>query len=584
MISLSQEQFDRLEAIAQERGLRRLTEALGAAFPQAAARAGDRFAAALAHGVQRAAAYGLTEARCVARYLSTWLVFGAEFESKPGQEWAAGVLTGDGRHQGAKAFQLCRRAAEELEQQRPRMSSQTPTREAFEAAIVSLDRALEEVGLVASMRPAPVVRLGVPCDIDAVDLRLAAHDWRRQYTLVGGSWQRVAVEPGPTQVTLASAVDEALRLPARLAVISGRQGSKDLVKLRLRSKSAACCDPAVHPLVSHGSSAGLTRWRGELSRDVVLNLQAGPAPQAMPGDLLPTMAAEELPQASRIEFSSCGVRDRGVPLGDLQTEVDVFPSPQVLLAWQRQARGPMSWPGALPDAAPAPRCRIERDGELVDSRAWGARLQDLDRQLAESLEQLLLIWEREARVSNARVSAEPAVLAGSAGLTWGWADAPEGITGRPHMRIDAMADMVACRLALQLDGQFDLGGSRSLLRLSCAGEARQAYRWTRGPDAPPLAASLKAVQLDFSLPFELQLTSIAHEGLALLSLAEPVKGAVVGRCGMRTRPTGAGLEWYAQIEIEPVSVRLRLVDPLQGEQLLQRPLLPACRLLDWSLG
>ena len=53
---------------------------------------------------------------------------------------------------------------------------------------------------------------------------------------------------------------------------------------------------------------------------------------------------------------------------------------------------------------------------------------------------------------------------------------------------------------------------------------------------------------------------------------------------LRPRADALGLQWFAKLEIVPVSVILYLHDPLLGQQELVRPLLPALKLLDWSLG
>jgi hypothetical protein len=127
------------------------------------------------------------------------------------------------------------------------------------------------------------------------------------------------------------------------------------------------------------------------------------------------------------------------------------------------------------------------------------------------------------------------------------------------------------------------GSSRRLL-LGCAGSAPLRTAGPRRAGPVDLDESLQAAQIRFSLPFTLALEPTADADAALLGIAGPVNGALVGSCGLRSRADGAGLQWFAALDIEPVSVLLHWHDPLLGQQELQRPLLPALKLLDWSLG
>jgi hypothetical protein len=78
--------------------------------------------------------------------------------------------------------------------------------------------------------------------------------------------------------------------------------------------------------------------------------------------------------------------------------------------------------------------------------------------------------------------------------------------------------------------------------------------------------------------------SAARDELAVLNAASLVTGALVGSCGLRMRPEGSGLQWFATLGIEPAEVVMHLHDPLLGQQEMLHPLLPAMTLLDWSLG
>ena len=58
----------------------------------------------------------------------------------------------------------------------------------------------------------------------------------------------------------------------------------------------------------------------------------------------------------------------------------------------------------------------------------------------------------------------------------------------------------------------------------------------------------------------------------------------MGACGLRPRPDGAGLQWFARLEVEPVQALLHVESPWLGRSSVFRTLLPAMPLLDWSLG
>src|SRR5262249_1313243 len=108
MLQLDAEQARRLRQIQAERGTRRVTGLLAQGLPAIAGRLGDRYAALFEHAVKLAAGHGLTHSLCLARYLACWFMLGAEFESRPGFEWARAILADPRRTQGAKVFQLCR--------------------------------------------------------------------------------------------------------------------------------------------------------------------------------------------------------------------------------------------------------------------------------------------------------------------------------------------------------------------------------------------------------------------------------------------------------------------------------------------
>lgn len=586
MLPLNVEQVQRLQAIKLERDIARLAQVLAQAFPDVPGRLGERYALLVTHGVQRGAAHGLTHGLCVARLLACWFVLGAEFEAKAGFEWAQEILGSTRRAQGAKVFQLCRRSREEL----ARGALQAPpipglmAAAAFDQAIASLDAALMQMGTLGSLLPGFAVALGEACDIDALDLRLVEAAPPQAYRIEQGQWQRLPGSAPRTPITLAAGTAAGQTLPARLNLLSPSAG-RDGAKLRLRTRASTCCDPKVHPLVTHNSALGLSEWRGPHAADILLGLQAA-APAAPEGEALqPVIAAEGTAQLSLLELSSCGLREKGQPLGSLGTQLAVYPAEQHLMAWRREPAPVMSWPEEhSPQPLPAPRLRLERDGVALDATRWQAGLADLDRQLVEGLGRLATAWERESGVSHGRLQAEPQVLSGSAGISWGWAEAPQGLPALPCYRVAGVMDLVACQLNLRLSGAFALHGSLSKLTLHCAAAEPLKVIWERKPADADLLAVLAPAQAKFRHPFVLELESLAQDELAVLGAASPVAGALVGTCGLRQRPEGSGLQWFVQLSIEPVAVKLQLHDPLLGQQDLVRPLLPALKLLDWSLG
>jgi hypothetical protein len=72
--------------------------------------------------------------------------------------------------------------------------------------------------------------------------------------------------------------------------------------------------------------------------------------------------------------SSCGLRVRGVPIGEMSTMLAAYDASQHLLAWRREPAPAWQLPAEPPPAIVDARCRRELDGELVDSSPLGERL------------------------------------------------------------------------------------------------------------------------------------------------------------------------------------------------------------------
>ncbi len=590
MLQLNSEQAAALQAIKLDRDVARLSAALAAAFPEVRTRLADRYSALVAHGVQRGAAHGLDHGACVARYLACWFILGASFESRPECSWARDILAAPGRPQGSKVFQLCRRTREEL----TRQLADTPSPAAFDLALGSLDAALMPRGHLGSLLPAVPMPMGEACDLDAIDLRLVEAAGGRQshlYRLESGQWRRLPTTAPRTSITLTAGAETVprqppLMLPARLHLLSPF-AEPGCARLRLRTRSGRCCDAQVHPLVTLSGPEGSTSWRGAHAADVLLDLHPEPEPPPADDAPQPTLAVESNPRFAELGIGSCGLRESGQAMGDLQTLLAVYPRTQHWIHWRREAAPALQWPeaAATPPVTRPAMCRVERDGLPLEASRWQAGLEDLDRQLVEGLGRLATAWERDSGVVRGRMQCEPAVLSGTAGLTWGWAEGADGMVDTPHFRLAGHLDLVACQLNLRLGGELVVGGSLSRLSLHCSARTFLRTAFERGPGDTDAQAVVQPAQTAFRHPFVLQLESIAPaESVALLGLGGPVAGALVGQCGLRPRAGAPGLQWFCKLSIEPVTAALRLYDPLLGLQTFARSLLPTLDLLDWSLG
>lgn len=570
---LSPEQATRLGALQRRRDLQTIGEVLAGSFPEVRARLGERWNELVEHGTARAAAYGLSHMLCVARFLAGWVACGADFETR--QAWAAAILTDAKRGQGAKAYQVCVRVLEQL-----RSAPQTgqPLAADFAQGLRQLDERLANAGALASLLPRERIKLGAACDVDAVELRLVDVGWRQHYTAQGGPWRREACAPQAASVTLVQdpLADAAPRLPEQITLLSHPSSGEKAAKLRVRVKAEHRCDAALHPLLQCLETSGPHSLRGDMASDATFRVHAG-APV-----ILPHIGEEGSPQFSALTVSSCGLRVRGVPIGELSTMLAAYDASQHLLAWRREPTPAWQLPAEPPPAIVEARCRRELDGELVDSSLWVSGFQNLDTQLQASVARLLTAWERESGVSDGKLDVDAALLVGSIGITWGWAEGWEGIAAPPYMRLEGLFDLVACRLSLRFTGTLARAGSRSLLTLSTDGGTTLAGPWQRGPDDAALFMVAAKLQRPVAQRFELTVQPLADAGLAVLGSCGPVRGAISGAVGLEQRPDGPGLRWFVRLNVEPVVAQLRIFDPLLGVQFVQQPLLPAQPLVDWS--
>jgi len=301
---------------------------------------------------------------------------------------------------------------------------------------------------------------------------------------------------------------------------------------------------------------------------------------------VPQIAVEDTPRYVALLVETCAMRASGVPLGRVEACVAVYSARQHLAVWRREALPRRSWPddGSAPEPARPPRCRIERDGVELPSAAWLAGLAALDAQLEQALEGLVLAFERTSGVEGGRLHADAAVMTGTSSASWGWQD-EAGVTAPPFMQARGTADLTACSLQLELQGRLQLGSTQGTLWLSCPGSTALKAEWARAHAADDWAGTLAQVTLAFRLPFLASYQALASADGCLASLAGPVQGALNGKCGLRLRTDGPGLQWFCQLTIEALSVPLRVHDPLFGvQEQRELPLLPKTVLLDWSLG
>jgi hypothetical protein len=586
---LNPEQIAGLKALQRERDLALLGEQIALAFPEAPARLGERYPTLIALAAQRGALQGLTHLVALARYLACWVTLGAEFEGKPGFEWAVSLLAAKGRDEGSRVFQLCRGVRDRLV---ARPTPAGPSAAAFDAALDQLDTSLHDAGDLGDLEnlaePARGgarrrLKLGRACDLDVLDLRRADAASRQQYSHVDGQWRRLPVATPIDALTLRPPGHEPVPRPSRIAVLCPPAGREGGARMRLRMRALHACE--LHPWARLNDSVGLREWRGGLANDVTWPVPT-PTPAA-PAALAiqPTIAAEGSPDLQSLDVHSCGLRDSGAPMGDLHLAVAAYPGEQHLMAWKRDPWPVLSWPeAAASPSLPATQLRLERDGTVIDAAAWQAGFQALDQQLLQGLGRLASAWERASGVTEGRLEVEPRLLCGSAAITWGWAERPQGLLAAPYLRLAGAMELIACQLNLRFSGALSLGGSLSRLGLHCAAAEPLRCGWERQPDdADPLAA-IALAKASFRQPFVLVLESAARDDLAVLNAASLVTGALVGSCGLRLRPEGSGLQWFATLGVEPADVVMQLHDPLLGQQELLHPLLPAMTLFDWSLG
>lgn len=549
-------------------------ERIAAHWPAVAERLGERREAFLATAAQHAARHGLADALSQQRYLNLSFAFGPGFETRPQHEWALALLADERLLPQVKLHQLLHRAQAELQ----RSGGDA-------AALVRADGALLDAADAHARSQdadaAPLPRTA--CDIEAIDLRVLDTEWRHEYRLLDGQWQRVPGPPAPPALR----IDATQPAPSVLAVLTHAAQQGPLARLQVRQALHAGCSER-HPAVRWLHADGLAHRQGHEARAASWPVMAMP-PQPPTTGLGLALAEEVSPAVCLLQLPTCGLRDAGVPLGPQQAQVWAYPADQWLFALQREAAPEAAWPApashAAPPAAvgPATRCRIERDGFALDARAWTA---GFDQALAagwrQGLDSLFTHWQRSAEATTMR--ATPGLLTGRAALTWGWREGPGGLAGEALLRVAGELDL-ACSLALSLEGEIDLGGSRARVALQAEGQARLQRTLLRDTLRPGLLDTVLPLSMELRLPWQLSLDPIAHDDGLVWRDAGPCSGALVLQAGLRPRQSGgSGWQWFVRASLEPVLAPVTLHDPLLGHTRRQLALLPALLLLDWSLG
>lgn len=579
MLHLSPEQLEKVEALQLKRDSRELLRLLGEAWPEVAAQLQARWPAFVEVALERAQQIGLRHVAELARYASLCCLWGASFETRARFEWAAAIAADPQLSPTLRLHQLTHRSREELVR---RAAKAAPTGEAMTPAGFDKALAAVEAGLVRVARSRAIFLDQPPpprpkaCDLGAITFAVVEPKPLQAYQCQDGSWRRADLPAwAPQPETLSAPLDE----PRLLPVLSRAVGAGASARLQLAVSTLATCD-AHHPEVLHITGAGRLTWRGADTARLSLTLHAPPSPPPDPKLGPAGIGHGEPPDVQTVSISSCGIRDAGAPLGQVELGLQVHAATQRLVEVRHGALPALTWPvegEAPPLNAASTACHLEADGHAEPAPAWLKAWQGLQPAARAGLEKLFIAWARQMAGTSGRMEAEMAPLVGQAGISWGWQHAADGAV---VLRVLGGIDFAALVLDLKLSGELDWAGSRARIGLSAQGRSEWRLALAEGQD-------LEQVKTGWRHPFALSVEAIANGQPALLSagpLAEEMRGAVVGECGLRPRPDGRGMQWFYRLAIEPVNVCLLKHDPLGGTQRQRRELLPALTLIDWSAG
>lgn len=586
MLQLTPEQAEQIERLQLRRDTAALVQLLGEAWPEVAAQLQARWPAFVAAALERAHQLGLKNVADQARHASLCCLWGSSFEARPGFEWAAAICADPNLAPAVRLHQLHHQSREELVRRQALAAPASPALSVagFDKAVAAIDAGLAAVAAARTVfldqPPPPRPRA---CDLAAVTFAVVEPKPLQGYLGQDAVWRRADLPPwAPPPETLSAPPDE----PRLLQVLSRAAGAGASARLQLAISTQAVCD-AHHPEVVHASAAGRLSWRGADTARLSLALHAPPSPPP-DAQLGPAgIAHGEPPDRQTVTIASCGIRDAGAPLGSVTLGLQVHAATQRLVEIRHGAAPALAWPAEAEPPRPATAataCHLEADGQAQPAAAWLKAWQGLQPRARSGLETLFIAWSRQIAGTSARLDAELAPLVGQAALTWGWQHEPDGSIA---LRLQGTIDFAALVLDLRLAGELEWAGSRARVALRAQGRSDWRMSLDQRGDAAAEGQGLAQAKCSWRHPFSLSVEAIATGEPALLSagpLPEPLRGAVVGECGLRPRPDGRGQQWFYRLAIEPVHVHLLRQDPIGGTQRLRRELLPALTLIDWSAG
>jgi len=587
MLQLHPEQLALIERLQLRRDSTSLVQVLGEAWPAVAERLAARWPAFVSAALERALQLGVAHAAEQARYANLCCLWGAGFETRAGFEWAAAICATPDLSPTLVLHQLGHRSREELVRRHGKTgaAAQALTPAAFDQALATVEAGLARVLMGRSVYlDAPLPPVPKACDLGSVSFAVVEPKPLQAYRPVDDHWQRMDLPPWqPAPQTLHAPPPEPVLLP----VLSRAAGAGASARLQLVVQQLESCDGRKHPEVVHHSAGGRLTWHGQDAARLSLTLHAPAAPPPDPKLGPAGIGHGEPPDAQRVALASCGVRNAGAPLGSLDIGLQVHAATQCLVEVRHGTQPALAWPveGELPAVnAAGTACRLEADGQTQPVPVWLRAWQGLQPQSRAGLEKLFNAWSRQMSGTSGRLEAELSPMVGQAGVAWGWQHEADGAIA---VRVQGTINFAALVMDLRLTGELDWAGSRARVQLRAQG--RSEWRMTleqRGAQAAE-GHGLDQAKCSWRHPFALSIEAIATGDPALLSagpLAEPLRGAVVGSCGLRPRPDGRGHQWFYRLAVEAVHVNLLRQDPAGGTQAQRRELLPAITLIDWSAG
>jgi hypothetical protein len=544
-----------------------LAEFVRAQWSELYARLGERAGEFVEAARGTAAARQLRDPNCVARFVNLCCVFGPRFEQQPDNRWALAILADDRLGDQVKLHQLVARGATELKRRGP------------EGQQASARLLLADASLLDNASDAAVPRSA--CDLEAVQIAVADSSWRREYGKAGAGWRLLPLPAGPAALRIA----DGRTAPRLVSVLAHPAGVEPVALLQVGILAHATCDGDRHPRVTFAGPNGVSTKQGRPACATTWPVHAPPSQPAGNG-LGATLLEETAAQPSRLQVSTCRLRDEGVPAGDVDLYVCAYPADQWLFELHRPVAPAWARPARAADptrSATRTQCRLERDGRELPGAAWAATFDEgLDAALVRGFESLFAAWQGSAREAAMTVAAN--VLCGSAHLAWGWHEGPMGLAGRPDLHVRGALDL-ANMLDLSLTGEITLGASRARARLCAKGVLEMKRELQRIGPTPSLQEAIAAAGCRWRFAYRIEFDPVAVAEGALWSDAGPCTGAIVGEVGLRPRPQGGGgWQWHAQMTSEPVTATVGIHDPVVGRTREVVQLLPALTLLDWSAG